>query len=192
MLTSDKSSQSFFENKYVQDPDPWNFAADASEQARYATIIDSLGCNSFGLCVEPGCSVGALTERLATRCDFVEASDFSPTAAATAKRRCVRLLNVRIACATFPDEVKIAPADLVILSEIGYYFSLATWQRIVAGTIARMKSGSTLLAAHWTGYSQDHQITGDEVHTILRNQPMLRHELSASMNTFRLDRWVRQ
>ena len=80
--------------------------------------------------------------------------------------------NVRIACATFPDEVKIAPADLVILSEIGYYFSLATWQRIAAGTIARMKSGSTLLAAHWTGYSQDHQITGDEVHTILRNQPM--------------------
>ena len=86
----------------------------------------------------------------------------------------------------------MAGADLIILSELGYYFTLPDWQHVAYKVTESMEIGSTLLAAHWTGVSEDHQISGDEVHDVLRNVPGLRLEMSAKLETFILDRWVRQ
>ena len=81
--------------------------------------------------------------------------------------------------------------DLVVLSEIGYYFCEPEWRKISERCVATMNSGSTLLAAHWLGNSTDDQMSGDEVHNILASNANLRLEHSERHEFFRIDRWIR-
>ena len=88
MIARYESSPEFFEQKYAGDEDPWKFATSAREALRYQTILRSLNHRRYALCIEPGCSIGVLTERLAQHCDRVDASEFSQTAAEMARSRC--------------------------------------------------------------------------------------------------------
>jgi chemotaxis methyl-accepting protein methylase len=132
-----------------------------------------------------------LTVRLASICDEIEAVDFSPTAVKKARKRCENLSNVRIRCSPLSGEENFGRFDLVVLSEIGYYFYTPAWRELSGRFVATMNSGSTLLAAHWLGSSTDHQISGDEVHDILASNASLRLEQSERHECFRMDRWVR-
>ena len=51
--------------------------------------------------------------------------------------------------------------DLVVLSEIGYYFEL---DELAAPATASLDPGGTLIAAQWLRNSADHVLHGDEVH----------------------------
>jgi SAM-dependent methyltransferase len=186
------SSPSFFEEKYQEKSDPWNFANDAYELSRYDAIIAALSHQRYRYAFEPGCSVGVLTERLAAFCDKVLAVDFSPTAAAQAKARCSHLEHVTVRCASLAEESIETDFDLLVLCEIGYYFSQQDWQAISSSLIRSMREGGVVLAAHWLGNSEDHSITGDDVHTILRSNPQLQLQYSERNQAFRLDRWIRQ
>ena len=90
-----------------------------------------------------------------------------------------------------PLPADLAAYDLVVLSEIGYYFRPEEFTAIARELIAGLTAGATLLAVHWTGVSKDHQMTGDEVHGLLREQTGLMLELEERYEGFRLDRWVR-
>jgi hypothetical protein len=81
--------------------------------------------------------------------------------------------------------------DLIVLSEIGYYFAADEWTRMAYALLEPMPKGGTLLATHWLGNSQDHRITGDEVHEILLSLPNIQLEHSERHERFRIDRWVR-
>ena len=81
--------------------------------------------------------------------------------------------------------------DLLVLSEIGYYFTPQDWQSISAALIDSIHQGATVLAAHWLGQSQDHRISGDEVHEILLSHTKLRVEHTERGPKMRLDRLVR-
>ncbi len=69
-----------FERMYRQDPDPWSFATSEYEQRRYDLTVASLLRPRYRRAFEPGCAIGELTRRLATRCDHVVALEPSPTA----------------------------------------------------------------------------------------------------------------
>jgi hypothetical protein len=187
------NSPEFFEAKYRGGVDPWNFAVDAYEQARYRTILQALAPSHYRHAWEPGCSVGVLTEQLAACCDRVDACDFAPAAVEQARVRCAELPGVRVYCASLTDEAPLATFDLVVLSEIGYYFTAEEWQRQASRIAEGMHPGATLLAAHWLGKSPDHIQGGDAVHEILLAIPRLhqehaeRHEQKDS--GFRLDRF---
>lgn len=187
------TSPEFFEAKYRSAGDPWNFAADAYEQARYRTILRALSSARYGSAWEPGCSVGVLTEQLASLCDRVDACDFAAAAVEQARVRCAHLPGVRVHCASLTDPAPLSSFDLVVLSEIGYYFTAEEWQRQAQRIAEGMRPGATLLAAHWLGHSPDHIQSGDAVHTILRSHRRLqlehaeRHEQAES--GFRLDRF---
>lgn len=186
-----ESSAAFFEAKYREDADPWDFAHSAYELARYDAIINAISHRTYRRALEPGCSIGVLTERLAPYCDAVDAIDFSPTAAAQAARRCARLHNVEVHCAALPQGVPMKDFDLLVLSEIGYYFTLQTWRQISSTLIDSIPQGAIVLAAHWLGHSEDHCISGDEVHEILLTHPRLLGEHSERNQHMRLDRLVR-
>ena len=100
-----ESSSAFFEAKYQQDLDPWNFSSDAYELGRYDAIIGAISHRRYHQAFEPGCSIGVLTERLAIHCEAVDAIDFSSTAAAQAQARCRYLPNVVVTCAGIPEIV---------------------------------------------------------------------------------------
>ncbi len=191
MLFKSKSSPGFFEARYKKQADPWNFAGSEFEQGRFTRIAQALSHRRYRRGFEPGCSIGTLTERLAALCDAVEASDFSPTAVARATERCAHLPNVHVRCEALSAMTPLSGYDLVVFSEIGYYFRLGTWRKTVAQLAASMDSGTTVLASHWLGHSRDHRLDGDQVHEALRAEPLLQLEYEERHPGFRLDRFVR-
>ena len=189
-MPSYSTSQAFFEEMYAAAGDPWAFATSAYEQNRYATILRALGHRRFRRAFEPGCSIGVLTERLAAVCDRVEAIDISPTAVARAQDRCRSLPNVGIQQGALPDQIPGGTFDLVVFSDIGYYFEAAALRAIARDLVSRMSSDGILLAAHWLGTSHDHLLSGDQVHEVLgsMNLPPVQSERHEG---FRLDCWRR-
>lgn len=191
MFFGGKTSSGFFEARYKRARDPWNFAQNEYEQARFEKIVAALSHKRYARALEPGCSIGTLTERLATICDIVEASDFSPTAVERAKERCAALPNVQITCSALTAKTRVNGYDLILFSEIGYYFRLSRWRSMVADLVASMDSGATVLASHWLGHSDEHRQEGDEVHETLRAEPLLQLEYEQRNPGFRLDRFTR-
>lgn len=191
MFFHGKSSPGFFEARYKQAKDPWNFSQDQYEQARFERIVAALSHRRYARALEPGCSIGTLTERLAKICEIVDASDFSPTATERARERCAALPNVRVTCAALSAKTQVSGYDLIVFSEIGYYFRASKWRSMVADLAASMDSGATILASHWLGQSNHHRQGGDEVHETLRAEPLLQLEYAERNTGFRLDRFTR-
>ena len=190
-MSASPFSPEFFEKKYRRESDPWHFANSPYEQHRYDATLAALSHRRYARAFEPGCSVGVLTERLARVSDAVEAIDFSPTAVEQARTRCAHLPGVSVRCLSLPERLPVQGFDLVVLSEIGYYFSPAHWTELVASVAEGLPRGGTLLGVHWLGSSGDHRMHGHEVHRILRAQPGLLLEHEEQHPFFRLDRWVR-
>ena len=191
MSAVDISSADFFEAKYQQKADPWDFASSPYELGRYDAIIAALAHRRYQRAFEPGCSVGVLTERLAGICDAVDAIDFSQTAVERARERCAGLLHVVVLCASIGQCGPFKGCDLIVLSEVGYYFTPQEWREKVEEMLLSLEVGATVIATHWLGASVDHRISGDEAHEILQANSLLCLQHSERNEAFRLDRWIR-
>jgi len=176
--------------------DPWSFATSPYELHRYEALVEHVPRGRFARAFEPGCSIGELTVRLAERCGFVTAIDIAENAVETARRRCEHLHNVDEHQCALPDDLPASTFDLVVFSEIGYYFDEPQLAELATSISSLIEPGGQLLAAHWTGQSADHVLHGTRVHEILHETvPMehLRHEQhrSADYSGFIVDVWSR-
>jgi SAM-dependent methyltransferase len=187
----DPSSVEFFELKYRGSEDPWKFADSEYERRRFDAIMIALSGRMYAAGFEPGCSIGVLTRMLAAICASVTACDISQTAIMSARERCRENANVRVLCCSLSEWEDLARFDLVVWSEIGYYFTMAEWAALSERLIGTMSSGATLLACHWLGDSNDHKTHGDDVHRVLEESSQLRHQFSERNAQFRIDRWTR-
>ena len=159
-----------FEERYAGDADPWSFATSPYELARYDTILGALRPepHRYRLGYEPACSIGVLTERLAPRCDRLLATDVSPSAVAQAKERCGERDGLRIEVGSIQDGPGTDdPFDLVVFSELGYYFDEEELAAVVAGVRCLIGPGGDLIACHWSGESPDHRLSGAVVHDVM-------------------------
>ncbi|WCO67788.1 SAM-dependent methyltransferase [Iamia majanohamensis] len=184
-------SPTAFEERYRADPDPWDFAGSPAEQARYDDLLDVLGPGPFASAYEPGCSIGVLTGRLAHRCDRLRAVDVSPTAIAQARERCGDRPGLTLAVASVADD-RTGDHDLVVASEVGYYFAGDELAAVVDRLVGALLPGGTLLACHWTGHSEDHAVHGAEVHAALGRHPALDPTAHRDGPTYLIDRWRRR
>jgi SAM-dependent methyltransferase len=184
-------SKEFFEEKYRASSDPWNFSTSSYELNRYAEIIRMLGSRRFHYGFEPGCSIGVLTEHLASRCRHLLAMDISPTAVAMARTRCAHYPNATIVEGALPDDLPACTFDLIVFSEIGYYFERDVLARIRDLLTDRLAPQGVLLGVHWLGMSTDHLLSGDEVHDTLRSTDSLRIVASQRFEGFLLESWER-
>jgi 2-polyprenyl-3-methyl-5-hydroxy-6-metoxy-1,4-benzoquinol methylase len=192
-VTTATTSEEFFERKYREDGDPWNFATSQYEQQRYDIILRSINHRRYRRALEPGCSVGVFSSGLASFCDEVEAFDIAPSAVAVARERCRELTNVRLSSAALSEYRIGGKFDLIVLSEIGYYFNVSELRRISIRLVSHLLPGGVIVAAHWIGTSLDHVLTGDGAHDVLRStfeQEGLELELAESYPGFRVDRWA--
>ena len=162
-------SQAAFEAKYRACSDPWNFTDSEYERGRYEVTLRSLMRPRYRRAFEPACSIGVLTAALAERCDEVQAVDIAPSAVAAARTRCADFPGVTIGCADVLRQSPAGPFDLIIFSELGYYFEEQQLKRIAESLGARLVAGGELLAVHWLGASRDHLLHGDPVHDILKD-----------------------
>lgn len=96
-----------------------------------------------------------------------------------------------IFCADIGAALPSAPLDLVVFSEIGYYFSESMLRDIALGIAARMQAGGEFVAVHWLGHSDDHVMHGDTVHEALKDCLPLQWRSGVGYPGFRIDTWVR-
>jgi SAM-dependent methyltransferase len=187
-------SAAAFEAKYRGSPDPWHFGASPYEQRRYDTLLSALSRSRYSRVFEPGCSVGVLTAALATRCAGLVACDIAPTAVHLARQRCASFPHVHIERADLATSMPHGLFDLIVFSELGYYFTAAMLARIIRALATRMKPRAEFVAVHWLGYSKDHVLHGDAVHAILKKTLIDRCMWLKSMrfHEFRLDVWQLQ
>jgi SAM-dependent methyltransferase len=184
-------SKEFFEEKYRASRDPWNFASSSYELNRYAEMMQLLSNRTFNHAFEPGCSIGALTELLAGRCRNLFAMDISPTAVRMARQRCERFPNVTVVEGALPGDLPRETFDLIMFSEIGYYFECGVLAELRDSLTDRLAKRGLLVGVHWLGTSKDHLLTGDEVHRILRSSNSLRMTASHRYDGFLLESWKR-
>lgn len=175
MSGTDSSSREFFEQKYRVGPDPWSFATSAYERRRYDTIMQHVDAGRFEYVFEPGCSIGVFTAQLANRCGHVVAIDIAEAAVTSARRRCARLGNVEVRQGAVPDDIPNGPFDLIVFSEIGYYFDEKRLGRLARDLSSRICDAGHLIAVHWTGESTDHLVEGSRVHEVLDERLGMEH-----------------
>ncbi|MGI8709773.1 MAG: SAM-dependent methyltransferase [Acidimicrobiales bacterium] len=179
-----------FEDLYATDPDPWDFRTSAYEQGRYDAVMSALRRPRYRRAFEPACSVGELTLRLARRCDRIDAVELSPTAAAQAQQRCRALDHVHIEVGSVMDHDGQG-YDLVVFSELGYYFEAEDLALLVDRLVNTIEPGGELVACHWLGTSPDHRLHGDEVHDVLATRPGLEAIGGRRHEGFRIESWTR-
>jgi cyclopropane fatty-acyl-phospholipid synthase-like methyltransferase len=141
----------YFEALYQERPDPWAFETSPYEAAKYDHTLEVLGQEVFANALEVGCSIGVLTARLATRCRTLTATDVSETALSQAKRRCATLGNIRFIKVSPPRAGVEGPFDLVVLSEVLYYWSALDLAEFAGEIAAELSPGARLLLVHWLG-----------------------------------------
>ncbi len=180
-----------FERRYRADPDPWSFATSIYERERYEITLKALTRDRYMNAFEPGCSIGELTALLAPRCGRLLSADVSRTAVEKARRRCAEYDNVRIECGDLSTMSLDPPLDLIVLSELAYYFQIEQLEAIAIRFAAALNVGGTLLAVHWLGESVDHVLHGDEAHEVLLRTLPLQHVTAQRHPGFRIDTWVR-
>jgi SAM-dependent methyltransferase len=160
-----------FEHRYrdAADADPWSFATSPYEQRRYDLAVRCLDRPRYASAFEPGCAIGELTRRLAVLCDRVVALDPSPTALQAARQRVGHLDHVELRLGAVPEGWPDERFELVVLSELGYYFDPSALRDLAARAVDAAAGGGQLLAVHWRGHSDDHVLHGDTVHAILED-----------------------
>ena len=182
----------YFEAMYRADADPWGFATSAYEHAKYDATLSALGDERAKRALEVGCAIGVLTARLAQHCDSLLSVDVSETALAAARERCAGLAHVELRRLSLPAETPAGGFDLVVLSEVAYYWDSDDLDRMGARLQAMVMPGGRVLLVHWTGET-DYPKSADQAVEELEGAagPSFTVILRQRADAYRLDLWRR-
>ncbi|WP_308461644.1 SAM-dependent methyltransferase [Hymenobacter sp. NBH84] len=154
----------YFNDVYRANDDPWKFETSPYEREKYATTLAALPRPHYDRAFEIGCSLGVLTEQLAPRCGRLLAVDVAEAPLQRARQRCAQLPQVEFRLMRVPEEFPQEQFDLIMVSEVGYYWSPEDLTRAADQLLAALPPGGQLLLVHWTPPVHDYPLTGDEVH----------------------------
>ena len=181
----------YFDDVYKASDDPWSFATSDYERGKYETTIAALPRQHYGSAFEIGCSIGVLSEMLAPHCAKLLSVDASELPLKTARERLAGFAQVNVAQLSIPADFPPGPFDLILLSEVGYYLSVADLALARTRMVATLLTGGDLVLVHWTPPVPDYPLTGDQVHEAFLavagpGQP-LTHLHHQRAETYRLD-----
>ncbi len=187
MVSTDRA---YFDEMYRSDPDPWRFESSWYEQRKYALTIAALPERRYRSAFEPGCSVGVLSSLLAERCDRLLATDIVPKAVERARRRVRNSDALQFEVRAIPEDWPSGPFDLVVLSEIAYYFDERTLNGVLERLVSSTTPGATVVGVHWRG-TTNYPLTGDQAHAVIDAHPSLQMAVHHLELDFVLDVWRR-
>lgn len=180
-------SRAEFEARYAADPDPWEYETSPYEHAKYERTLAVVGARRIARAFEAGCSIGVLTARLAERCDDLLAADFADAAVSAARARLADHGHVRVERLALPEQWPAGPFDLVLCSELLYYWDRETLEGALPRMAASVAPGGRLVAVHFLPPSTRDPLSGEEVHEILRARLPLDHAGGERHERYRLD-----
>ena len=183
-------SAEYFEKLYRSDPDPWNFETSEYERDKYAATIEALGSERSQSALEVGCANGVLTRALTEHCQTLLAIEVSPAAMRQAQTRCADLPHVTFLLAGIPDDPIPGVFDLIVLSEVAYYWNADDAERAAAMFMAQHRPAGRMLLVHWLGET-DYPASGDEAVDRLQRSlgGAIRVEGASRTLQYRLDLW---
>lgn len=156
----------YFGALYDRRSDPWRYETRWYEQRKRALTVASLPRARYRRALEIGCSTGALTQELAARCDEIVAVDLDPRAVELVRAR--RLEGVSAVCADALEGLPEGPFDLIVLSEVGYYWGGSGTARIAREAREIASDDAHLLACHWRRPVEQREGAAEAVHDVLR------------------------
>jgi SAM-dependent methyltransferase len=143
---------------------PWTFEPSEHEARKNDETLSVLPNARYHDAFGVGCSFGELTERLAKRCDSLLAVDCSAIDLQRTARR-EREDDVRFDTIPVPQDAPAeASFDLVLLSEVAYYWSWRDLRWVHDRIVEQLRPGGHLVLVHWAPPGPGKPLTGIEVH----------------------------
>jgi len=185
----ERLDRKYFEKLYEQSPDPWGFETSPYERNKYERTLNVLKGRQQAYCtaLEVGCSIGVFTAMLAPLCDKLWAVDVSEKAVAAARERLACFPHVRIERRRLPEEAPEGPFDLIVASEILYYWPEEVMLAALRHFEEILAPGGVLLAVHWRKETKTYPLQGDEVHELLLENTRLVNTTAIVEPEYRLD-----
>ena len=185
-----------FESLYAASEDPWQVRQSWYEQRKRNLLLACLDRAHYGRVFEPGCGNGEMSVALAARCEVLLACDGAASAVAAAQRRMdaagVEGCDVRIEQRSLPAQWPVNQSfDLIVISELAYYFDEADVAVLAAAAAASLADGGLLVLCHWRHDFADRVTATDFVHAAFGAGAGLRPRLQHLEEDFRLDTWVK-
>jgi cyclopropane fatty-acyl-phospholipid synthase-like methyltransferase len=182
------TDRQYFRNMYAANDDPWNFETSSYERRKYALTLDALTRECYQSAFEPGCSIGVLSELLAPRCERLLVTDIIPSALKQATHRLEKYEHVVVERRAIPESWPDDTFDLVVLSEVAYYFSVEILRDILSRVVRTTEPGAHVLGVHWRGKT-DYPLTGDGAHEVITANINLRRVVHHLEKEFVIDLW---
>ena len=177
----------YFENLYAASSDPWDFETSPYERRKYERTLGILARRRYHRALEVGCSIGIFTEMLAPLCDELLAVDVSERAVAAARERLASFPHARVERLTLPEEMPEGPFELVVASEVLYYWPKDVMLAALRRFEEVLAPGGALLAVHWRKETRTYPLQGDEVHELLLRHTRLTNIATIIEPEYRLD-----
>ncbi|MDQ8030739.1 methyltransferase type 12 [Bordetella genomosp. 1] len=186
-----------FEAMYRADPDPWDVADRWYERRKRALMLAALPRERYRQGLELGCGTGYATLELATRCQALRAVDGAPTAAAHCRDLLARHghRHAEVETRTLPGdwpEVPAAGYDLIVVSELAYYFGATDLRRWLDRCVSSLAVGGDWAMCHYTPAFHDRRQDTAAVHALVDALPAMQRRVSHLDPEFRLDIWRKQ
>lgn len=181
-----------FERLYQQDADPWQVQQRWYEQRKRALILACLPQQCYRSAYEPGCGNGMMTIALAQRCQRLIASDGAVTAIKLTKERVMREApdaKISVEQHILPGDWPQQQFDLILLSEMAYYFSLPLLKQLQVRSTTSLAPGGTLILCHWRGVFDDRRLPTETVHRAFREDPTLHSLLRYEDDEILIEAW---
>jgi cyclopropane fatty-acyl-phospholipid synthase-like methyltransferase len=115
------------------------------------------------------------------------AVDVSERAVAEARKRLSGREHFRVERRTLPEEMPHGPFDLIVASEVLYYFTREEMLATLEAFERELAPGGTLLAVHWRRETRTYPLQGDDVHELLREHTRLHNNKTIVEQDYRLD-----
>lgn len=171
--------------------DPWGFASLWYEARKRDVLLAALPDARYGRVFEAGCATGILTEMLAARADAVLAMDVAPRAVARARARLAGQPQVEVRAGTLPADWPEGSFDLVVLSELGYFFAREDWAATAERAAGAIGTRGTIAACHWLRPFDQRRLSTRCVHAAIARLPGLRRHVRHLEPDFLLEVWSR-
>lgn len=193
MMRRSSLDATYFDDIFASDDDPWSLASSSYEAAKFDHTHDVLADRRYATALEVGCAHGVLTDRLVPLCDSLLAIDISTPALAKANKRVGDRPGVVLQKMAFPKQTpQDQPFDLIVLSEVAYYWDVVDLDRASEWLREHVREGGRLLLVHYIGET-DYPQSGDDATDALWSGLLdtFQVEHAERRDHYRLDLWTR-
>lgn len=180
--------EDYFERLYQRD-DPYGYRNRWYEQRKRQLLLACLPRAHFGAGWEFGCSNGELSAQLATRCDYLLATDGNARAAQLAEQRLADFPHATAQHAHHPRDWPQGRFELIVFSEVGYFLPLEELRESVQRMRHSLTDDGLLVACHWLHPFDDAVTATPVVHEALESGLALEKRFSYRDEDLLLEGW---